>query len=32
VNLAGASVGSFGGTVTELFVSMPQQILAMLGD
>lgn len=31
VNLAGASVGAFGGTFTELFVSMPQQLLAMLG-
>jgi len=31
VDLAGASVGSFGGTFTELFVSMPQQLLAMLG-
>ncbi|MEB3035207.1 hypothetical protein, partial [[Mycobacterium] nativiensis] len=31
VNLAGATVGSFGGTFTELFVSMPQQLLAMLG-
>ncbi|BBY35513.1 hypothetical protein [Mycolicibacter minnesotensis] len=31
VELAGASVGSFGGTFTELFVSMPQQLLAMLG-
>lgn len=32
VNLAGASVGAFGGTFTELFVSMPQQLLAMLGE
>lgn len=31
VNLAGASVGSFGGMITELFVSVPQHILAMLG-
>ena len=31
VNLASATVGSFGGTFTELFVSMPQQLLAMLG-
>lgn len=31
VSLAGATVGSFGGTFTELFVSMPQQLLAMLG-
>ncbi|QZA09704.1 hypothetical protein K3U94_11040 [Mycolicibacter heraklionensis] len=31
VNLAGASVGAFGGTFTELFVSWPQQVLAMLG-
>ena len=30
-NLASATVGSFGGTFTELFVSMPQQLLAMLG-
>lgn len=32
VELAGASVGSFGGTFTELFVSMPQQLLAMLAS
>ncbi|BBZ22988.1 hypothetical protein [Mycolicibacter hiberniae] len=30
LTLAGASVGSFGGTFTELLVSMPQQILDML--
>ncbi|ORV45562.1 hypothetical protein AWC02_13455 [Mycolicibacter engbaekii] len=31
LTLAGASVGSFGGTFTELLVSMPQQLLDMLG-
>ncbi|WP_152665474.1 hypothetical protein [Mycobacterium sp. UM_Kg1] len=30
LTLAGASVGSFGGTFTELLVSMPQQLLDML--
>lgn len=30
VSLARASIGSFGGMVTELFVSVPQQLLAML--
>lgn len=32
VNLAAVGVGSFGGTFTELFVSLPQQLLAMLGS
>ncbi|MGV0627591.1 hypothetical protein [Mycolicibacter minnesotensis] len=32
VMLGSATIGGFGGTVTELLVSMPQQLLAMLAD